>query len=171
MRYLLGVVFLLIVFTGCEKKDIWKEKVKKGDYYFVNKNIDMALKYWIESLQIKNDPLTYEKIVVSLIIKNDLKEAKRYALIGLTYFNDCDNLLFNLGIIEFYLGEYENALKRMDNLILRNKFYPDAHYLKGLIYQKLGKVEEAKKEFIKEINVNPGSRKSWQKLKELKNEK
>ena len=171
MRDLFILFFLILIFNGCEKNDLWKEKVKKGDYYFANRNIDMALKYWIESLQIKNDLLTYEKIVVSLIIKNDLKEAKNYALIGLTYFNDCDNPLFNLGVIEFYLGEYENALKRMDNLILKNRYYPDAHYMKGLIYQKLGKIEEAKKEFIEEINLNPGSKKSWIKLREMKNEK
>jgi tetratricopeptide (TPR) repeat protein len=171
MRNLYIVFLLFWLFTGCEKKDLWKEKVEKGDYYFVNRNIDMALKYWTESLQIKKDPLTYEKIVVSLIIKNKLNEAKKYALSGLTCFNDYDNLLFNLGLIEFYLGEYEEAMKKLDNLLVKNKYYPNAHYLKGLIYEKLGKFYEAKKEFIEEINVNPGSRKSWEKLREMKNEK
>ena len=171
MRNLYIIFLLFLLLTGCEKKDLWKEKVEKGDYYFVNRNIDMALKYWTESLQIKKDPLTYEKIVVSLIIKNKLNEAKKYALSGLTYFNDCDNLLFNLGLIEFYLGEYESAIKRIDNLITKNRYYPEAHYLKGLIYEKLGKMDEAKREFIEEINVNPGSKKSWKKLREMKNEK
>ena len=168
---ILFILILFVVFTGCEKKDLWKEKVKKGDYYFANENIDMALKYWIESLQIKKDPKIYEKIVVSFIIKSDLNKAKKYALSGLTCFNDCDNLLFNLGLIEFYLGEYEEAMKKLDNLLVKNKYYPNAHYLKGLIYEKLGKFYEAKKEFIEEINVNPGSRKSWEKLREMKNEK
>lgn len=166
------IIFICFFLFGCKNQDNqWKEKVKKGDYYFSNKNIDMALKYWIESLKIKKDPLTYEKIVSSLIIKNDFKEGERYALEGLTYFGNCDNLLFNLALIEFYLEKYENSLKIIDKLIEKNMYYPDAHYLKGIIYERKGEIEKAKKEFIEEINVNPGSKKAWKKIKEMKDEK
>lgn len=167
------VIFFIFFLNGCtyQKMGQWKEKVKKGDYYFANNNIDMALKYWIESLELKKDKLTYEKIVSSFIIKNDLKKAKEYALIGLTYFNECDNLLFNLGLIEFYNGEYDKAIWTMDKILKKNPYYPDAHYLKGIIYEKKGNMEMAKKEYINEINVNPGSIKAWKKIKEMKNEK
>ncbi len=165
-------MLFLLFFIGCEKQNSqWKEMVKKGDYYFANKNIDMALKYWINSLEIKKDALIYEKITASFIIKNDFKEGKKYAIEGLTYFGDCDNLLFNLGLIEFYLEEYENSLKTLDRLLKKNMYYPDAHYLKGIIFEKNGEFDKAKKEFIAEINVNPGSKKAWKKIKEIKNEK
>ncbi len=163
---------LFVFFTGCNKKESleekkWKEIVKKGDYYFVNGNIDIALEFWIKSLEFKKDSLTYEKIVSSFIAKNQLDEAKKYAISGLTYFPNNDNLLFNLGLIEFYCGEYESSLKVLDKLMERNKYYPEAHYLKGLIYEKKGDFERARKEFIEEININPGSKKTWKKIKEI----
>ncbi|MCM8803692.1 MAG: hypothetical protein NC833_00335 [Candidatus Omnitrophica bacterium] len=172
MKPKLLFIFFLFFLCGCKtQNNQWKEKVKMGDYYFVNKNIDMALKYWIESLQIKKDPLTYEKIVSSFIIKNDFNEGERYALEGLTYFCNCDNLLFNLALIEFYLGKHDNSLRILDELLMKNMYYPNAHYLKGIIYEKNGEIEKAKKEFIEEININPGSKKAWKKIKEMKNEK
>ncbi|MGB9677725.1 MAG: tetratricopeptide repeat protein [Candidatus Ratteibacteria bacterium] len=167
-------IFIIIFLSGCqtditEKK--WKEKVKMGDSYFSKKDIDMAIKYWIESLEFKKDLVTYEKIIASFIIKKDFQEGKKYTLQGLTYFKNNDNLIFNLGLIEFYLKEYDNAQKNMETLISKNKYYPNAHYINGLIYEKKGDIEKAKKEFIEEININPGSRKAWQKIKEMKNEK
>ncbi|MCM8818610.1 MAG: hypothetical protein NC915_03940 [Candidatus Omnitrophica bacterium] len=166
---------ILIFISGCDRKDDvgernWRAKVKLGDYHFSNKNIDMALKYWIESLDFKKDPLTYEKIVTSFIVKKEFNEGKKYAISGLTYFKNNDNLLFNLGLIEFILEEYDESMEILDRLLERNKYYPEAHYLKGLIYEKKGQIEKAKKEFIEEVNINPGSKKAWKKIKEMKNE-
>ncbi|MCM8772438.1 MAG: tetratricopeptide repeat protein [candidate division WOR-3 bacterium] len=165
------ILFILILFSSCikekEEELLWKEKVRKGDYYFSCKNIDMALKFWIESLEYKKTPLIFEKIVASFIIKNDFENAKKYAKTGLTYFNKNDNLLFNLGLAQFFLGEYDDSLKTMDQLIRQNRYYPDAHYLKGMIYEKKGYSEEAKREYIEELNVNPGSKKAWRKIKEM----
>jgi len=165
---------IIIFLSGCntdltEKK--WREKVRMGDYYLANNNIDMALNCWMESLEFKKDLLTYEKIIASLIIKNDFEKGKKYTLEGLTHFKNNDNLIFNLGLLEFYLKEYEESLETMEKLIEKNKYYPNAHYIKGLIYEKKGEFEKAKKEFIEEVNINPGSRKAWQKIKEMKNEK
>jgi len=167
-------LLLIIILVSC-KTDItekkWREKVKMGDYYFENNDIDNAIKYWSQSLEFKKDLLTYQKIIGSLIIKNDFLKAKEYTIEGLTYFENNDNLIFNLGLLEFYLKEYDNSLKTMEKLIERNKYYPNVHYIKGLIYEKKGEFENAKKEFIQEVNINPGSRKAWQKIKEMKNEK
>ncbi|MCM8785838.1 MAG: hypothetical protein NC827_07480 [Candidatus Omnitrophica bacterium] len=145
--------------------------VKIGDYYLGENNIDMAIKYWVESLELKRDLLIYEKIIASFIIKSDFEQAKKYTLDGLTYFKNNDNLLFNLGLIDFYLEEYDESLKTMEKLIEKNRYYPNAHYIRGLIYEKKGDFERAKKEFVEEVNINPASRKAWQKIKEMKNEK
>ncbi|MFN4227555.1 MAG: tetratricopeptide repeat protein [Candidatus Ratteibacteria bacterium] len=168
--------FLILIFflNSCHTNNVerkWAEKVKIGDSYLVKNNIDMAIKYWIESLEFKKDLKTYEKIIASFIIKSDFNQAKKYTLDGLTYFKNNDNLLFNLGLVNFYLEEYEESLKAMDELIKKNKYYPNAHYIIGLIYEKKGDFAKAKKEFIEEVNINPGSRKAWQKIKEMKNEK
>jgi tetratricopeptide (TPR) repeat protein len=154
---------------GVEK--IWKEKVKKGDYYFTNNNIDMAINCWIESLQFKKDLTTYEKIIASLIIKKNFEEAKKYTIEGLTYFENNDNLLFNLGLVSFYLEDYELSLKTLEKLIRKNRYYPNTHLIRGIIYEKKGEKEKAKKEFIEELNINPASRKAWAKIKEMENGK
>ncbi|MCS7179841.1 MAG: hypothetical protein NZ891_00600 [bacterium] len=166
------IIFLFIL-AGCQnnRERLWREKIKMGDYYLSNKNIDMALKFWIDSLNFKKDVLTYEKIIALLIIKNDLKEAKKYTTEGLTYFPNNDNLLFNLGLLQFYLEEYDESLKTLGKLMEKNKYYPNVHYISGLIYEKKGDFESAKREFIEEVNINPGSKKAWMKIKEKKNEK
>ncbi len=168
------LIILIFLLNSCSSTNIekkWAEKVKIGDFYLGENNIDMALKYWIESLELKRDLLTYQKIIASFIIKSDFNQAKKYTIDGLTYFRNNDNLLFNLGLVNFYLEEYEESLKTMNKLLTKNKYYPNAHYIMGLIYEKKGNYEKAKKEFIQEVNINPGSRKAWQKIKEMKNEK
>ncbi|MCD6407722.1 tetratricopeptide repeat protein, partial [bacterium] len=104
-------------------------------------------------------------------IKGDFKEAENIIEDGLTYFPHCVNLIFNLALVKFYTGKYEKAMEELDRVLSINKYYPDAHYLKGIIYQEKGDLEKAKKEFINEININPGSKRAWKKLKEMKDEK
>ena len=40
-----------------------------------------------------------------------------------------------------------------------------AQYNLGLIYRKEGMPDEAKKEFIREVNLNPASRGAWKEIR------
>lgn len=165
--------FMIFLLAGCipEKEKKWKKLVKDADYYFSTGQPEKAFYCWIESLNYKKDISVYEKITAFLIIRNELKEAEKYVTSGLTYSPENVNLLFNLALIKFYLEEYEQAMKILDRVLEKNKYYPNVHYLKGLIYERENKIEQAKKEFIEELNVYPGSKKAWKKIKEMKDEK
>lgn len=171
---MIKLIFLFIfLFAGCktETEKKWGKLVKDGDYYFSTGEIEKAINCWIESLNYKKDISTYEKLIASFIIKNQLKQAEKYTISGLTYYPENVNLLFNLGIIKFYLEQDEESLKILNKVLEKNKYYPNIHYLKGLIYERKGQKERAKKEFIEEVNVYPGSKKAWKKIKEMKDEK
>ena len=142
-----------------------------GDKYFLEGNIEKAVECWEKVLKEKNDKRIYEKIVTSYIVRNDLETAKKWTTTGLTNFPNCVNLIFNLGLINFYQAKYSEALKFLDSVLKKDNYFPNAHYLKGLIFEIRGEKEKAKKEYIEEINVNPSSKKAWEKIKELKNEK
>lgn len=162
----------LIVLGGCKKNPQfleWKELVEKGDKFFSEGEIYSALDYWKESLKIRKDITIFKKITATYITLNNLKESEKYVLLGLTYFPNDDNLLFNLALIKFYEGNYEKSLEILQKILSKNKFYPNLHYLKGLIYEKIGEKELAQKEFIEELNINPCSKKAWEKIKEMKN--
>lgn len=170
--FLTGVLFSFLL-SGCGGKNLSpaKENERKGDYYFSSGNIEKAISFWKKSLKEKKGEKVYEKLSSAFIIKGDFKGAEEVIKEGLTYFPHCGNLIFNLALVKFYTGEYEKAMEQLNMVLKMNKYYPNAHYLKGMIYQEKGEIEKAKKEFINEININPGSKRAWQKLKEMKDEK
>lgn len=166
--------FTLVIFAGgCSvNSDVASSQklTREGDRYFSAGEIDKAIEVWIKALDYKQKADLYEKIVMAYIIKNQLPDAERWVLKGLTYFPNNVNLFFNLGLINFYNGNFESARRNLDRVLEMNGYYRDAHFLKGLMYEKEGKKADAKREYVRELNVNPGSRKAWKKLRELRDE-
>lgn len=121
---------------------------------------------WEAAAGKAKNPAAYEKVVAFHLWKNDVKAAEKWALEGLTHFPNCANLAFNLALIRHREGAYAESLGLIESVLARNPYFPNAHYLKGLICEATGRREEAKSEYTRELNVNPGSRKAWEKLKE-----
>ncbi|MCM8760189.1 MAG: tetratricopeptide repeat protein, partial [Candidatus Omnitrophica bacterium] len=147
-----------------------KELTSQGDKYFSQGKIDKAIELWQQALVYQQKAEMYEKIVMAYIMKNQLSDAEVYISKGLTYFPNNGNLCFNLALINFYNGNFDRAKKNLERVLEINGYYRDAHFLKGLIYEKEGDITSAKREFVNELNVNPGSRRAWEKLRELKDE-
>lgn len=61
----------------------------------------------------------------------------------------------SLGWASYYGSKYEDALKAFEESKRRNPYLADAHYGLGITYAKLGKKDEAKKEFVAAINIYP----------------
>jgi len=170
-------VFLIsiIIFacTGCFIKPALSDgiqKAKEGDEYFAEGNINKAVELWKESLNYKRNSSLYEKIVMAQIIKNDLDQAKKWTDEGLIYFPNNVNLIFNNALINFHYENFTVSMDALNKILNINRYYPNAHFLKGLIYEKKGDEISARKEFINEININPGSKGAWQKLRGLTND-
>ncbi|HNS32698.1 MAG TPA: tetratricopeptide repeat protein [bacterium] len=142
------------------------KKIKEGDAFFASGEIDKAVGSWEESLDIKKTAAAYEKMIIAHIVKNDLSGAEQWLKEGLVHFPDNVNLIFNASLISYHKNEYQLALKDIDRVLDADMYYPNAHYMKGMIYEKLGNDKEAKKEFVNAININPGSRATWEKIRE-----
>mgnify|MGYP001304118011 CR=1 FL=1 len=167
--FLLSIVFVI----GCSvNSDVASSRklITQGDRYFSEGEIDKAIEVWKQALGYQQKAELYEKIVMAYIIKNQLSDAEVYVSKGLTYFPNNVNLFFNLALISFYNEDFNRARKNLDRVLEMNGYYRNAHFLKGLMYEKEGNIPAAKKEFVNELNVNPGSRRAWEKLRELKDE-
>jgi len=168
------LLFTVIMFVGgCSiNSDLSSSQklIREGDRYFSEGEIEKAIGVWIKALNYKQKAELYEKIVMAYIIKNQLPDAERWVLKGLTYFPNNVNLFFDLGLISFYKEDFETARRNLDRVLEINRYYRDVHFLKGLMYEKEGKRVDAKREYVREVNVNPGSRKAWKKLRDLQDE-
>jgi len=172
------LLFTLLFFTlsGCSffnsKSSSEMEEIKKGDFFFAKGTVLQATLFWEESLNKKKTVNAYEKIIMGYIIQNDLTSAEKWAKEGLVFFPDNLNILFNNSLIHYHRKEYDIAMEGFDKILALDANYPNIHFLKGVIYEEKGEKEKSKKEFVKELNVNPGSKKTWQKIREeVKNDK
>lgn len=169
------VLFSVTVFflTGCfvsPSLSDGRQKSRKGDELFAAGEVDGAAELWKEALNDKRSADLYGKIVMVQIIKNDFVQAEKWTLEGLTYFPNNVNLVFNNALINFHNKDFTSTLDNLDKVLEINRYYPNAHFLKGLIYEKQGDKTSARKEFVNEININPGSKGAWQKLRGLTND-
>ena len=146
------------------------KKSSEGDRLFSSGNLDGAVEKWTEALDYKQNANLYEKIITVLMLKNDLSGAEKWTQKGLTYFPNNVNLAFNLALIKFYKEDLAGSMNALEGILDKNSCYPNAHFLKGLIYEKRGDAASAKEEFVAEVNINPGSRRAWQKLRGFKND-
>lgn len=169
LLFILFAVFILAIkfpsFFSTNKK------VPDGDSYFTKGELDKAIACWENELEEKPDKKIYAKIITSYILKNDMETAKEWTCSGLTHFPNYANLIFNLALINFYQKNYTESLVLLNSILKRNDYFPDVHYLKGLIFEITGDKNKAQKEYITEININPGSQRAWRKIKELQDEK
>jgi len=170
---LLLLTATMVFISNCSFKSTdvnFRELTREGDRYFSAGEIDKAIEVWIKALDYKQKAELYEKVVMAYIIKEQIPDAERWVLKGLTYFPNNVNLFFDLGLINFYNENFKEARKNLDRVLEMNGYYRDVHFLKGLMYEKEGNRDAAKREYVKEINVNPGSRKAWKKIRELRDE-
>jgi len=52
-------------------------------------------------------------------------------------------------------GRMDDALQKLDQMTKKNPFYASAYGMKGFIYQVQGKLEEAKKNYVEALKIDP----------------
>jgi len=168
--YIFSILFFLVGCTDNYEKRISIQLAKEGDILYSRGKIDEAIDRWGKALSFRKQSKIYEKIVVALIIKKRNKEAKKWVEEGLTYFPNRVNLIYNKAFLNVLDGKYDEAIEEINRLLEINQYYPEAHFMKGMVFEKIGKKREAKTEYIKEVNINPGCKKAWKKIKGMKDE-
>jgi len=68
---------------------------------------------------------------------------------------------FNLAVLDTMQGDLRGALASLDRVEALNPMQADVHFLKGVIYERLGRPEQAQKEFIKQLNCDPDTPAVW----------
>lgn len=163
-------LMLSLFIAGCSVNPYAREtakKSRKGDELFTAGDAEGAVRLWRECMGCGRSAELYEKIVMAYIVNNDFEPAEKWTDEGLTYFPNNVNLLFNYALVRFHRKDFPSAMENLDKVLKLNGCYPNAHFLKGLIFEEQGDKISARKEFVKEINLNPGSKGAWQKLRGL----
>ncbi len=130
---------------------------------------DKAFLLWKNEIIRKNDINSYQKIIEAYINSGMYDDAENFTKKALTYYPNCVNFYFYLAMTDFYKGNYNQSFSYTEKVIEMNEYFPEVYLLRGMIMEKLNNHQQAKYEFIREVNNNPGSRLAWAKLQELKN--
>ena len=139
---------------------------KKGDVFFNEGKPEEALVCWRRAITLAPERQSpYEKISAYYLLQKQWLEAKKIIENGLIQLPRCANLYFNLGLSYYFSGDYIRARENFERVTQINSYYPDAHYFLGLICRKEGKVARAEEEFIREVNLDPTSRRAWKEIR------
>ena len=143
----------------------FKKYEERGNQLFQESKIEEAINCWQKSLLFAPSPeKIYNKIGIAYLAKSDYENGIKSFQKGLKINPKDVTLSYNLGLCFFQLGNDQMALNNLDDIETLNPYYPDVHCLKGAIYERAGLKKEAKAEYIKEVNINPGSIRAWSKL-------
>lgn len=141
---------------------------ERGDEYFRDGEPEKALTHWRRSLELAPERAgPYEKMSSYLIVAGRWQEAGALLAEGLTYLPGYANLYFNFGLSAYLAGEYGLAEEKLLKVSQLDSFYPDVFYLLGMIQRARGDEEEAKRFFIREVNLNPSSRRAWREIRNM----
>ena len=146
----------------------YRHAATRADRSLAGRDTGKAVAYWKIRMQTSKTSQSYEKLTLCCIADKNYGEARKWAVAGLTKFPGCANLSFNLALLDYYDTRYGESLRRLDDVLRTNGYYPNAHYLKGLVYEAQGDAASAKKEYVAEVNINPGSVRAWEKLKGIR---
>jgi tetratricopeptide (TPR) repeat protein len=169
-----GKIYIDSIFTISERIDCKFGCIQAnnlmGNYYWITNNLDSALIYFLQGLEIKNiDNYPERKVALlsnlGLIYAHQLKSdsARKYLLQTVDFassngFNGIsDKALFDLGNLYLAKDDYINALKYLSEAEMGMEKSDDSLRLLfvyssfGLLYSKVGNFELALESFMKSI--------------------
>ncbi len=164
---LLSLVLLIgAVTTKDRDSPLWQVLETKGDRAFQLYETEKARRYWQDSLKENSDNLkVYNKLGISFMLLKEYDKAVDILTEGLKKDSNSPGLNYNLALAHYYSGDVRMALEVSEKVLSLNRGYPEANYLKGLCFEKMGGIEEAQAAYVEELNNNPGSRRAWQKVR------
>ncbi|MCD6219466.1 hypothetical protein J7K43_03675 [Candidatus Calescamantes bacterium] len=169
------VVFLLsflgivsIVFQGVNKVKSFKSD-EKGERLFWEGESEKVKALWKEEWEKKKEMKIARKLSILYLKEGWIEEGIRFHKEALDIYPEDPKLRFNLSLIYFQDKRLDNAWKELEKIKEKHPFFPNLHYLRGLILEKKGRKKEAYKEFLQELNTYPECVGALEKIKLLSN--
>jgi len=163
----LGIITLYYQKSHTPSSLNFKKYEEAGNQLFQEKKTSEAINCWQKSLPFAPSPeKVYNKIGIAYLARNDYENSIQSFQKGLKINPKDANLSYNLALSFLQSGNNKMVLKNLDYVETLNPYYPNVHYLKGIVYERIGKKTQAKAEYIKEININPSSVHTWSKIKD-----
>ncbi len=138
---------------------------RDGDLHFQKAENRKAERCWravlernLESVSARN------KLAVICMQEGRFEEASGLLAAGIRRAPQEVSYHFNAGLLCYMQTDYEGALDALSEVERLHSAHGEVHYLKGAIYEALGQSEQAQREFVKELNVDPATPEAWAKL-------
>jgi Tfp pilus assembly protein PilF len=132
--------------------------LNRGHYWYDNNRPDKALEDFNAAIDIKPAfPAAFKNRALIYLMENDLPKALQDYNRYLEFMLSCDNgdrnvdsrisdALGNRGLIYYRMGQYQKALGDLDMAIKLNPSNPTNYFNRASVYQKTGRIAEAKKD-------------------------
>lgn len=146
-----------------------KETNLRGDGLLQNKRYEEAISLWQQALRkAPNDVNILVRLGVALSLQEKYSQAETILNQALKIEPNNPKVLYNLGLVYFRQNQDEKALRCLSRTLELVDWYPEANYHIGVIYERKGLKDKAMECYVKEVNNNPASAKTWQRLFALK---
>lgn len=171
-KQLFGFTILLIFSINCYSQSEIENIVKKGIQHHDNGEFDKAIQTYEKALKIdpKSTLVNYE-IALSYFSKGDYKEAIKFSDVVLKQNKD---LLLQAYITKGsaldMLGKTKESIKVFNTAIKKTEGHYLLYYNLGLNYYKINDLENAEKNAIKAIELNPNHSSSHLMLANIHNQ-
>ena len=139
--------------------------------FFINPAPDKSLKeeqmgkLWEERWGSKQDLSSVRNLSAYYLKEGKWEEGRRLLEEAIKIYPRDPALRFNLALVYWAENKLEDSWKELEILRKTYPYYPNLYYMRGLILEKKGNRDLAYKEFMEEINRNPGNIGAWEKIK------
>ena len=138
---------------------------RRGDLAFQRGETRSPETCWRFVLQERPDAASARnKLAVLYMKEGRLEQARSMLEAGIRRNPATASFHYNFALLLIAEGDLDGALRSLGQVERMNPGHGDVHFLKGVIYEKLGSDELARKEFIQELNVDPAKLAAWARL-------
>jgi Flp pilus assembly protein TadD len=159
---LVGVVWVRARRPESRERRALRRLERRGDLSFQAGRSAEAEAHWVRVLEADPDAAAARnKLAVLCINGGRPDEAGQLLEEGIRRAPGNAAFHYNLGLLRATSGDYPAALESLRRVERLNPGHGRIHLLMGMIYEKMGLEDEARREFVAELNVDPATPAAW----------
>ena len=166
----IAAIFVVAVLVALKAPE-WRRRMelarieRRGDLAFQRGEHRSPETCWRFVLQERPDAASARnKLVVLYMKEGRFGEARSLLESGIRRNPATTSFHYNFALLLVAEGDLHGALRSLAQVQRMNPGHGEVHFLKGVIYEKLGSDELARKEFVQELNIDPAKLAAWARL-------